>query len=80
MRVPPPLTTENGAVRVPTVPVNAAVEVISFVMVTISSENDPTLTFPKSTDAGVTDILMVGATPDTFTCPTMPMEQWGTQK
>ena len=75
LNAPPPLIIENGerigarGVGMETLPVNVAVEIASFVMVIIRSEDDPTLTFPKSREVGLTDMLMVAAPPDTFTVP-----------
>ncbi len=61
LNAPPPLTTENGAVKAPTLPVSVALEVAWFMMVIIWSEGEPTVTFPKLTDAGLIDMLITGA-------------------
>ena len=47
LNAPPPLTTENGAERVPTSPVNAVFELAWFVIVMFWFEDCPTVTFPK---------------------------------
>ena len=76
---PPPLTRENGAERVPTLPVKVSVELDGFVMVMVWSDDSPSVTLPKSIPGGVTEILTtVGA--KTLTTPTMPNEQWSLQK
>jgi hypothetical protein len=80
LKAPPPLTTENGAARSPTLPVNAAVEVAWLVTVRVWIEVCPTETFPKLTAAGVMEIFVTGATAVTFTVPTIPKKQWGEQK
>ena len=63
---PPPLTTENGAARAPTLPVNAAVEPGSLVMVTVWFWDCPTVTFPKFKLAAVTEMLGPVVTPFPF--------------
>ncbi len=60
LNAPPPLITENGAVRASTFPVNVAGEPGSLVMVTVSFAACPTSTLPKLTLMGVTEILMTG--------------------
>jgi hypothetical protein len=55
LKEPPPLTTENGPVRVPILPSNKVGEVDELVMVRVCLAVCPTATLPKSTGVGLID-------------------------
>ncbi len=80
LKAPPPLTTENGSVKVPTLPVRVAFELAWFMIVIVWNEFDPTSTFPKSTEDGVIDISITEVGVVTFTIPVIPEAQWTEQK
>ena len=74
------LTTENGAARAPSVPFPKAVkELDGFVIVMIWSDDVPTVTFLKSTDGGVMEMLLDTTGVTTLTVPALPFEHEGAQ-
>ena len=78
LKAPPPLTTEKGAERLPTVPCKTlATDVLAIVIVW--SDGVPMATFPKSTDAGVMEILPNASGVTTLTGPAKLPEQEGMQ-
>jgi hypothetical protein len=56
---PVPLTIENPEPLMLTDPLNVSVELDPLKMVTTLSELCPTVTLPKATDVGLTEMLMI---------------------